>query len=141
MASRLSKAYLLTKVLTATRQEVVVYLYEGAIGYLHRAEQAMQAGDIATAGKAVERTIGILIELSGNLNFNEGGPLALRLNGIYNYLIETLSLATRQPDNSAIEACSSILVILHDAWQQACATESKKAAAHAPAVQALQISA
>ena len=50
MATQLSKAYLLTKVLTATKQEVVVYLYEGAISYLHRAGQALKSGDTAAAG-------------------------------------------------------------------------------------------
>src|SRR5262245_5073342 len=119
MATRLSKAYLLTKVLTATKQEVVVYLYEGAISYLHRAGQALKNGDTASAGMSIERTISILIELAGNLNFNRGGALALRLNAIYNYLIESLSMAASRADETTIEACRGILVILHDAWQQA----------------------
>jgi len=42
MPNRLSKAYLLTKVLTATKHEVVVYLYEGAIGYVHRATETLK---------------------------------------------------------------------------------------------------
>lgn len=126
MARQLNKAYMLTKVLTASKQEVVAYLYEGAVSYLHRAGEALKAGDVATAGQLVERTISIVIELSGNLNFSYGGSLALRLNGIYNYLIKTLSLAVKKHDESSLEACEGILVILHDAWQQACAAQANQ---------------
>ena len=124
MGTRLSKAYLLTKVLTASNQEVVVYLYEGAIGYLHRATEAMREGNRGEAGKLIDRVISILIELSGNLNYNSGGHLALRLDGIYNYLIETLSLANGREDTEALDACEGILVILHDAWRQAVQMQS-----------------
>ena len=119
MGTKLSKAYLLTKVLTANNCEVVLYLYEGAIGYLHRATEAIRKGQPGEAGQKIERAINIIIEMSGNLNYSGSGQLALRLEGIYNYLIESLSLANSRKDIQAIEACEGILVILHDAWQQA----------------------
>jgi flagellar protein FliS len=120
MARRLSKAYLLTKVLTASKQEVVAYLYEGAIGYLHRAAEALKNPRPARACEMIDRAISIVIELSGNLNYSAGDPqLALRLDTIYNYLIETLTLAKVREDLEALEACEGILVVLHDAWRQA----------------------
>ena len=119
MGTKLSRAYLLTKVLTASNCEVVLYLYEGAIGYLHRATEAIRQGQPGEAGQKIERAISIVVEMSGNLNYAGNGQLALRLEGIYNYLIESLSLANSRKDIQAIEACEGILVILHDAWQQA----------------------
>lgn len=120
MGRRLSKAYLLTKVLTASRQEVVVYLYEGAIGFLHRATEAIGADDREQMGLMLDRAINILIELSGGLNYTGGEKkIAMRLDAIYNYLIETLTHARANADQEAIEACASVLVVLHDAWQQA----------------------
>lgn len=119
MANRLSKAYLLTKVLTANNHEVVIYLFEGAVSHLHRATQALRKGRRGDCGKAIDRVIGILIELSSNLNFNTGGQLALRLEAIYNYLIESLTLANSKGDDEALAACESILDILRDAWKQA----------------------
>lgn len=122
MGTPLSKAYLLTKVLTASKAEVIVYLYEGAIGYLHRAVEALRDGRRGEAGQAVDRAIHIIIELSGSLNYNIGGQMALRLDSIYNHLIETLTLAMSRADSEGIESCEGILVILHGAWQQAAAT-------------------
>ena len=123
MGTRLSKAYLLTKVLTANRHEVVVYLYEGIISNLHRARVALQAGQRGAAGVAIDRAIAIIIELSGSLNYATGARLALRLDAIYGYLIESLTLANRHSDESAVEACVGIVTILYDAWQQAAAVE------------------
>src|SRR5688572_11302687 len=90
MATRLSKAYLLTKVLTATNHEVILYLYEGAISYLHRATTALDEGRDNEARQAIDRATNIVVELSGSLNYASGGSLALRLDAIYNHLIETL---------------------------------------------------
>ena len=125
MATPLSKAYLLTKVLTASRVEVIVYLFEGAIGYLHRAREAMIQERHGDAAQAIDRAVHILIELSGGLNYTDGGALALRLDAIYNYLIETLTMASARRDGDALEACSGIMVILHDAWRQAAEIDAR----------------
>src|SRR6185295_6496773 len=117
MATRLSKAYLLTQVLTANKHEVVVYLYESALGHLHRALEALNSNRRVDAAKSIERVVTIVIELSGSLNYRVGGRLALRLDSIYNYLIETLTLANARGDAEALEACDGILTILHDAWE------------------------
>lgn len=121
---QLKNAYMLTKVLTANKHEVVVYLYEGAIGFIHRACEAVEAGNREACGQAVDRAMNIVIELSGNLNYNASSSLALRLDGIYNYLIESLSLANARQDVDALRSCEGILVILHDAWTQAVSLEA-----------------
>jgi flagellar protein FliS len=139
MGTRLSKAYMLTKVLTASNQEVVVYLYQGAISFLHRAITAMREGERAAAGKALERTINILVELSGSLNYSASPHLATRLDSLYTYLIHSLSLAGGKGDVEALESCEGILSILYDAWQQAAASD--QASAPAKPARQLQISA
>lgn len=126
MATRLSKAYLLTQVLTANKQEIVIYLYEGAISYIGQAIACLKTRNAAEANEAIERCVGIVIELSNSLNYSAGdGHLALRLEAIYNYLIETLGLAAARNDVESLEACMSILLVLHDAWRQAEASEGR----------------
>ena len=139
MGTRLSKAYLLTKILTASHQEVVVYLYEGVIGCLHRATLALKTDHRDVAAAAVESAISILIELSGGLNYSANSHLAFKLDTIYTYLIHSLTQALSRGDIEAIEASEGVLAILYDAWQQAAALEQKSLPPH-PARQ-LQISA
>lgn len=127
MYNNLSKAYMLTKILTATRNEVIVYLYEGALGYLRRAIEAVEAGDKEIARQQIERTVNIVVELSGNLNYNaqNTAQIAVKLDGIYNYLIESLNLATAKLDEESLRTCEGVLTILHDAWVQAGAMQAK----------------
>ena len=125
MGTRLSKAYLLTKVLTATKQEVIVYLYEGIISNLHRARAALAEGRRGAACQSIDRAISIIVELSGSLNYVTGGRLALQLDSIYNYLIESLTLANRRADDGALQACEGVVTILYDAWQQAAVLEQQ----------------
>jgi flagellar protein FliS len=121
MATRISNAYMLTKIMTATQQEVIVYLYEGAIGHIHRALKSIEDEHQEEASIAIEKTVSTLIELSGSLNYNsvDQCKLAVQLDGIYNYLIKSLTQAGARGDIEALESCEGILVILHDAWRQA----------------------
>lgn len=128
MGTRLSKAYMLTKVLTASNQEVIVYLYEGAIGYLHRAVAFMRAGERAAACAAIDRVVSIVIELSGSLNYSANSHLALRLDAIYTHLLHALAHAGGSGDVESLEACEGIMSMLYDAWQQAAALDDKSAA-------------
>lgn len=130
MARIYSRAYLLTKVLTATNREVVLYLYEGALGFLNRAIQAREKSDASTAGEAIDKVVSILIELSCCLDYNRNGELALRLDSIYNYMIEALSLSNAKQDTEALHTCEGILTILGDAWRQA--VNSEKSPEQAP---------
>lgn len=139
MATRFSRAYLLTKVLTANNREVILYLYEGALSYLSRAMEAREADEVGESSEAIDRTIAILIELSSSLDYNHDGTLALRLDSIYNYMIEVLTQSNSNQDVAPIATCESILTILCDAWRQAIETE-KHDSEPAPQSQ-LQISA
>lgn len=123
MATRFSRAYLLTKVLTANNREVILYLYEGALSYLSRALEAREADEAAESAESIDRTIAILIELSSSLDYNHDGTLALRLDSIYNYMIEVLTQSNSTQDVAPIATCESILTILCDAWRQAIETE------------------
>jgi flagellar protein FliS len=127
MLNNLSKAYMLTKILTATRNEVIVYLYEGAIGNLRRAVELIEEEQPGQAGTQIERAISIVVELSGNLNYslNDTAQISLKLDGIYNYLIETLNLAAARNDVDSLRSCEGVLSILHDAWVQAGAMQAK----------------
>ena len=119
-----SNAYMVTKVLTVSNREVILYLYEGAAGFLQRAVEARKRGDETECCESLDRVSSIMIELSSCLDYNRNGSLAIRLDSIYNYMIESLGMSNRQHDLEAIETCLSILAILSDAWRQAIASES-----------------
>jgi len=117
---------MLTKVLTANSRELILYLYEGADGYLERAIEARVAGNTDEAADLIDRTVSILIELSCSLDYNQNGTLALRLDSIYNYMIEALTKSQTTDGTEALATCSSLIGILSDAWRQAVAAEDSQ---------------
>jgi len=125
MSTRFSRAHLLTQVLSTQQHEVILHLYDGALNHLDRAMEALQRRDPRRASEALQRASSIIIELSCGLDYHRDGSLALRLDSIYNYLIEALTMATRSLDLEALETCRSVLVILKEAWGQAVESERR----------------
>jgi flagellar secretion chaperone FliS len=125
MSTRFSRAHLLTEVLTTDNREVILYLYGGAVSYLERATESLTQGRRQAAAESIQRASAIVVELACCLDFNRDGALALRLDSIYNYLIEVLALAARTLDTDALETCRSVLAILGDAWRQALETDHR----------------
>lgn len=119
MSTRFSRAHLLTQVLATQQHEVILHLYDGALNHLDRAMEALQQRDPRKASESLQRASSIMIELSCGLDYHRDGALALRLDSIYNYLIEALTMATRSLDLDALETCRSVLLILREAWGQA----------------------
>lgn len=125
MSTTYSRAYLLTKVLTASNREVILYLYEGALSSLIRAAESREKKDPAGAGEEIDRVISILIELSGCLDYDQNGELALRLDSIYNYMIDVLGKSNKNQDVDALQTCEGVMTILCDAWRQAIESEGE----------------
>lgn len=119
MTTRFSRAHLLTQVLSANQREVILYLYDGALNHLDRAFDFITRRDRKQARESIQRAASIIIELSCGLDYNRDGALALRLDSIYTYLIDALSVAARTLDRETLETCQSVLAILEDAWGQA----------------------
>ncbi len=119
MATIYERANMLSRVLRADDQEVILYLYEGALDFLDRAEEARRAGDTEAGRDCVERAVSILIELSACLDYDRHGALALKLDQIYRYMIGALSGSPSGPDAQSIETSRGLLTILAEAWRQA----------------------
>ncbi len=80
-------AYKQTAVTTASREQVLIMLYEGAIKYLKKAAECTQTKDLAGKGVAVGKAHDIINELSNSLDFNVGGDIAKNLERLYAFMI------------------------------------------------------
>lgn len=73
------RKYQKTQVTTASREKILLMLYEGAIRFTKQATVAMKAGKIAEKGKYISKATAILSELMATLDFKAGGQLAADL--------------------------------------------------------------
>lgn len=114
-------AYRKTSVTTATKEQVLIMLYEGAINHLKRASEACQKNDLSAKGVAVGKAHDIINELSNTLNFEVGGDIARNLENLYMFMIEQIIQGNIQNDHTKFDHCRKLMENLLEGWKGAIA--------------------
>ena len=109
--------YQKTQVTTASREKVLLMLYEGAIRFTKHAHGAMKQGKIAEKGKFISKATAILSELMATLDFKAGGQLAVDLENLYVFMIDKLIEGNINNDVEALENVERLLMTLYEAWK------------------------
>ncbi|HEY4094195.1 MAG TPA: flagellar export chaperone FliS [Baekduia sp.] len=122
------QAYRNSAVLTATPEQLVVMLYDGAVRFLRQAEVAMREGAWLHSFEKLGRGEDIIDELLATLNM-DAGEISVRLQAIYVFCKRTLIEARIQRDSEKIGQVAALLASLREAW----AKLAEQAAAQAPA--------
>jgi flagellar protein FliS len=120
-ASRSPAAYKQQSILTATRGQLVVMLYDGCVRFLAQAAQAMRAERPAEAGERLSRAEAIVDELLSTLDLEQGGVIASRLQGIYVWSTQELLKARLEKDPARIENVAELFGELRESWAQVAA--------------------
>lgn len=111
------KNYQKTQVTTASREKILLMLYEGAIRFTKHAHAAMLEKKIAEKGKYISKATAILSELMATLDFKAGGQLAAELENLYVFMIDKLIEGNIHNDPECLKAVENILRTLYVAWQ------------------------
>ncbi len=111
------KNYQKTQVTTASKEKILLMLYEGAIRFTKHAIVAMEEKKVAEKGKYISKATAILSELMATLDFKVGGPLALELENLYIFMIDKLIEGNIRNDAECLRSVESILRTLYTAWQ------------------------
>ncbi len=122
------QAYRDAAVLTATPEQLVVMLYDGAVRFLRQAEVAMNEGAWLHSFEKLSRGEAIIDELLATLNMDTG-EIAERLQAIYVFCKKTLIEARIQRSGEKIGQVVALIASMREAW----AKLAEQAAAAAPA--------
>ncbi len=109
--------YQKTQVMTASREKVLLMLYEGAIRFTKQAHAAMKQKKIAEKGKYISKATAILSELMATLDFKQGGQLAVDLENLYVFMIDKLIEGNIKNDIECLEHVEKLLMTLFEAWK------------------------
>ena len=112
------QAYREDTVLSATPEQLVVMLYDGARRFLRQAAIAMQAREVERTHNALRRREQILAHLDGVLDDEQGGDLAQRLHAIYGYCAVHLNRARMEPGPEKLVEVSDLLGELRESWAE-----------------------
>lgn len=106
-------------VMSASQQQLVVMLFDGALSALIRARLFMQDGNIAGKGSSISKAINIIeAGLKEGLTENRGDELADNLLDLYNYMPRRLLHANLNNDVAAVEEVEGLLRNIADAWKE-----------------------
>ena len=109
--------YQKTQVTTASREKVLLMLYEGAIRFTKHAQAAMKQKKIAEKGKFISKATAILSELMATLDFKAGGQLAVDLENLYVFMIDKLIEGNIKNDIECLVTVEKLLMTLYEAWK------------------------
>ena len=111
--------YRQTAVTTASKEQVLIMLYEGAIKYLKKASESCQKNDLAGKGVAVGKAHDIINELSNTLDFAIGGDVAKNLERIYSFAIDQIVQGNLNNEAARFDQARKLLETLLEGWKGA----------------------
>lgn len=110
-------------VMSASQQQLVIMLFDGALSALVRARLFLADGNIPAKGLALSKAINIIENgLKVGLVENNGDELTHNLIALYAYMVRRLLHANVNNDASAIEEVENLLRNIADGWKEVAGT-------------------
>ncbi|MBY0384115.1 flagellar export chaperone FliS [bacterium] len=118
--------YKKTSIESASKEKILLMLYEGAIRFIKQAKEANQNKDVKLRGEMIGRAYDIVMELASSLDFKINASVATNLEQLYIYVMEELTRANITGQEKHLENSLKILNILYDGWLKAVESIKKK---------------
>ena len=112
-------AYKKTSVNTASKEQVLLMLYQAAIKNCKKAMEAIDQKKIAAKGEYIGKLQDIVIELNNSLDFEIGGDIARELSSLYDFILFSSTQANIKIDKEPLEGCLNVLTTLYEGWSEA----------------------
>lgn len=125
------RKYKETQVVSASREKLLLMMYEGAIKFNKLAIKAAEEKNIPERCTNIGRAYDIIMELNNTLDHNVGGEISKNLEQLYMFITDQYTKAningTVQPLNDALK----ILETLYEGWVNAVEKMKKEEAVRA----------
>lgn len=108
--------YLEAEVLGRSREWLIPLMYEHLLSHLRRAVVQIEAGDVEGRSVSLEKATAIVLELTGGLDFAQGGEIASRLSALYAFFTSEIMTVGRTLDVVKLQKLIDIIAGLHEAW-------------------------
>jgi flagellar protein FliS len=122
-------AYRQTQIHTASKEQLVLMLYDGVIRFSEQGREAITVKDLEKKQFALVRAQDIIFELVNGLDHERGGEIAANLSRLYAYAIKRLVEANLKNDPTGIDEAQDIFRNLREAWAGAMTKVAKEKAA------------
>jgi flagellar secretion chaperone FliS len=107
------------QVISASPEQILLMLYDGAIRFTRQAIFGMEEDNIALVHHGIKKSLAIVTEFSNSLDHAIGGEIAESLDALYNFMIRELTLANLHKDIEKLRVVERLLVDLRATWGEA----------------------
>ncbi len=108
-----------TQVVSASREQILLMLYEGAIKFTKLALKANEDKKIAEKCTHLGRAYDIVVELNNTLDHKVGGEISERLEQLYMFITDQYTKANISGDSQPLKDALKILETLYGGWKGA----------------------
>jgi flagellar protein FliS len=112
-------AYKKTSIHTASKEQILLMLYQSAIKNCKKAMDAIDQKEVGRKGEYIGKLQDIVLELNNSLDFEVGGKIAHELASLYDYIMYASTQANIKIDKEPLEGCLNVLTTLYDGWSDA----------------------
>ncbi|MGD9949438.1 MAG: flagellar export chaperone FliS [Desulfobulbus sp.] len=111
--------YLTNTVHSASPEQLMLMLYDGAIRFISLGIQAIENGLIDKRGYYINKTSAIISEFSATLDHSMNAQLADDLDALYTYMLNRLMTANLKNDIEPLLEVKKLLSELRSTWAKA----------------------
>jgi len=111
--------YAQSSLLEASPLQLVIALYEGAVGATEQAKAALASGEDMLRSRSITKAVTILAELMCSLDLEKGGEISANLKRLYSYMQQRLLLAHATKSAEPMNEVVRLLTTLLESWRQA----------------------
>ena len=112
-------AYKKTSVNTASKEQVLLMLYQAAIKNCKKAITSIEENNIPKKGEYIGKLQDIVIELMNSLDHEVGGEISKELESLYEFVIHQSTQANINFDKEPLNGVLNILNTLYEGWDKA----------------------
>jgi flagellar secretion chaperone FliS len=123
--------YKSTQIASASREKLLLMMYEGAIRFNKQAIKAAEEKKIAERCENIGRAFDIVLELNNTLDHKIGGEIAAKLEQLYMFITEQYTKANLSGSPEPLKNALKVLETLYEGWVQAIEKLKKEEAAKA----------
>ena len=103
-------------VAAADPHKLIVMLMDGALERVATARGCMERKETAEKARLLNRAVSIVGELRNSLDMNAGGPIAVNLGELYDYMSRCLLKANVDNNVKQLDEVSNLLREIRGAW-------------------------
>ena len=119
MSNNAYQKYKNTAVQSASREKILLMLYEGEFKFTKLSIKAAEEKKIADRGVNIGRAFDIIMELNNTLDHKVGGEIANQLEQLYMFMMEQYTKSNISGDPAPLRENLKLLNTLYDGWVQA----------------------